>query len=78
MKIIVLDLETTGLKPQFDEIVELGIVSLDLETGEITTLFNQLFNSTNVSFTAIQKIMDCFQWVYCYRRHLKFKTTRVL
>lgn len=55
MKIIVLDIETTGLKSQFDEIVELGIVSLDLETGEITTLFNRLFSPANVSFVAIQK-----------------------
>ncbi|MBL4746675.1 MAG: 3'-5' exonuclease [Flavobacteriaceae bacterium] len=54
MKIIVLDIETTGLKPRFDEIVELGMVSLDLETGEITTLFNQLFCPEKVTDLKIQ------------------------
>lgn len=41
-KIIILDLETTGLNPYKDLIVEIGIVELDLETGEINKLFSSL------------------------------------
>jgi DNA polymerase III epsilon subunit-like protein len=42
-EIIVLDIETTGLNPREDFILELGIVKLCLETGKITPLFDQVF-----------------------------------
>ena len=39
-EIIVLDIETTGLEPKEDLILELGMVKLNLETGEISELFD--------------------------------------
>lgn len=42
-ELLVLDIETTGLNLHTDYILELGIVKLDLDTGEITPLFDQLF-----------------------------------
>lgn len=41
-KILVLDIETTGFLNQGGSIVEIGIVELDLETGEIEILFDSL------------------------------------
>lgn len=40
----VLDLETTGLDPETDEIIEIGIV--EIERGDISTHYNQLFKPT--------------------------------
>lgn len=45
-KIGVVDLETTGLNSKIDSIVEIAVVSLDLETGEVETLYNQLVKET--------------------------------
>lgn len=42
-EILVLDIETTGFNPKNDLILELGIVKLNLETGEITELFDKIF-----------------------------------
>ena len=42
-EILVLDIETTGLQSDKDLILELGMVKLNLETGEITTLFDAVF-----------------------------------
>ena len=47
-EIIVLDIETTGLNPNEDFILELGMVKLNLDNGEITTLFNQVFKDPNL------------------------------
>jgi len=47
-EIIVLDIETTGLSPKQDYILELGIVKLNLENGEIIELFNQVFKDPNL------------------------------
>ena len=41
-KIIILDLETTGLNPSNALIVEIGIVELNLETGVINKVFSSL------------------------------------
>lgn len=51
MKIIVLDIETTGFNKYSDAIVEVGIVLVDTDTKEITKLFDEvvkdkLFNET--------------------------------
>ncbi|MBY8984896.1 MAG: 3'-5' exonuclease [Candidatus Lokiarchaeota archaeon] len=42
MDVIVVDCETTGLKPQYDLILEIGIVELNLLTGETKVLFNSV------------------------------------
>ena len=42
-EIIILDIETTGLDPNQDFILELGMVELNLDNGGITELFNQVF-----------------------------------
>ncbi|MFW9950049.1 MAG: hypothetical protein ACFFKA_07985, partial [Candidatus Thorarchaeota archaeon] len=39
-KIAIVDIETTGLKPNNGLIVEIGIVELDIETGATKILFN--------------------------------------
>jgi len=41
-KILVLDIETTGFLEQGGAIVEIGIIELDLDTGETTTLLDTL------------------------------------
>ncbi len=41
-RILVVDIETTGLKPKKDLIVEIGIVELDLETGNKKIVYNKL------------------------------------
>ncbi|MHC1591514.1 MAG: 3'-5' exonuclease, partial [Candidatus Helarchaeales archaeon] len=42
MKIGIVDLETTDLKPEKGTIVEVGIVELDSDTGEIQVLFDSI------------------------------------
>lgn len=41
-KILVLDIETTGFLNKGGSIIEIGIVDLDLDTGEVTEIFNSL------------------------------------
>ncbi len=41
-KIFILDIETTGFLNQGGSIVEIGIVDLDLDTGEVTEVFESL------------------------------------
>ena len=41
-KILILDIETTGFLPQGGSIVEIGIVELNLDTGEIIEIFQSL------------------------------------
>lgn len=48
-EILVLDIETTGLSPANDFILELGIVKLNTETGEITELFDEVFKDPNLT-----------------------------
>ena len=48
-EIIVLDIETTGLNPNEDLILELGMVKLNLDSGEIKVLFNQVFKDPKLT-----------------------------
>ena len=41
-RIAVIDIETTGLDEENDLIIEIGIVELDLDSGNIRELFNSL------------------------------------
>lgn len=41
---LVLDTETTGLIPETDRVVELAAHSVDLATGTVTSVFDQLIN----------------------------------
>jgi DNA polymerase III epsilon subunit-like protein len=43
-EILVLDIETTALKPSNGTIVEIGVVKLNLNTGEINDVFHTLVN----------------------------------
>ncbi len=42
MDVCVIDIETTGLDPTFDYIVEVGMCKLNLDTGQVTPLLNTL------------------------------------
>jgi len=42
MKIAVVDIETTGFSPDYDKIVEIGIVELDLSDGSTRVLFDKV------------------------------------
>ena len=48
-EILVLDIETTGLRPNEDLILELGMVKLNLETGEVTSLFDAIFKDSKLT-----------------------------
>ncbi len=50
MEIAVVDIETTGLKPK-DKIVEIGIVKLDIECGEIQSLFDHPVKEMNAQIS---------------------------
>lgn len=45
-KILVLDIETTGFLNQGGSIVEIGIVDLDLDNGNITEVYNSLLRES--------------------------------
>lgn len=42
MKILILDIETTGFNKYYDAIVEIGIAMVDTDTGVITTEFDKV------------------------------------
>ena len=47
--IIVLDIETTGLNPRVDLILELGMVILNLDTGQIIEVFDKVFKDPKLT-----------------------------
>lgn len=47
MKILVVDTETTGLSVKYDAIVELALVLVDTDTGEIKKVFDQIVKHPN-------------------------------
>jgi DNA polymerase-3 subunit epsilon len=59
--ILVVDIETTGYLNQGGKIVEIGIVKLDLDTGEINPVFNSCIKETGFN----EKHMDGkFGWIF--------------
>jgi DNA polymerase-3 subunit epsilon len=53
MKILIIDIETTGFFPE-GYIVEIGMVELDTVTGEKKVIFNQLVAEENMSMHELQ------------------------
>lgn len=51
MKIAVMDIETTDLDIRKGSICEIGIVLLDLENGNIETIFNNICREDNIEIT---------------------------
>jgi len=49
MKILIIDIETTGFQNQGGKIVEVGIVELDLETGERKILFDEVTHEQGIT-----------------------------
>ena len=49
-KIAVIDIETTGLVPQNDIIIEIGIVELNPETGKTKVIFDSLVKEPSFGF----------------------------
>lgn len=47
--ILVVDIETTDTNPHVGKILEIGIVSLDLETGKIIELFDQVLREDGLT-----------------------------
>lgn len=62
MKILVTDIETLGFKNKGGSIVEVGLVELDLETGEITTLFDSLVKEDILS--AKHRESPDYNWIF--------------
>lgn len=48
MKILVVDIETTGFLNQGGKIVEVGVVEVDLQTGSKQILFDEVINPTEL------------------------------
>lgn len=47
MKLLVIDIETTGLEPKTDSIVEIGAVLVDAKTEEIKIVFDEIVRDDN-------------------------------
>jgi DNA polymerase-3 subunit epsilon len=65
-EIIVVDIETTGLSPQHDYIIEIGICKLNLDSGKITKLFDKVVRERGVSQS------DRNAWIF-QNSNLKFE-----
>lgn len=57
MKILVLDIETTGLTPECDMICEIGICLLNLKNGNIIPILDQICQEQNKEF-------DEYSWIF--------------
>ena len=60
-KILILDIETTGFLNQGGSIVEIGIVDLDLDTGEINEVFNSCLREDILSAKHRE---EPFGWIF--------------
>ena len=54
MKILILDIETTGFLDTGGKIVEVGIVSLNTETGARKIIFNQVCHETGITRSEVE------------------------
>lgn len=54
-EILVLDIETTGFNTKIDYIVEVGIVKLNLDTGDIQPILNYVVHEDGITEEAIAK-----------------------
>lgn len=54
-KILVIDLETTGFLQQGGKIIEVGIVGLNLETGNKKILFNEVCHERPITLKEVQE-----------------------
>jgi len=54
-KILIIDIETTGLDPKSGKIVEVGIVSLNLETSVITTILDSLCHENGITRQEVEE-----------------------
>lgn len=53
-KILIVDLETTGFDIKKNKIVEVGIVSLDLDTGDIEMLFDSVCHERPITLKEVE------------------------
>lgn len=53
-KILILDIETTGFLNRGGKIVEIGIVSLDLDTGETEILFDEVCHEKGITKAEVE------------------------
>jgi len=62
-KILIIDIETTGFSKSKDVIVEVGIVSLDLENGDIDIIYDKVVKDDrfNIDYHVIR---DNHGWVF--------------
>ena len=61
MKLAIIDIETTGLNPHMDAIVEIGIVVADTETFETEVLFNKIVKDSNgITAPQLGLLVDSF------------------
>lgn len=54
MKILILDIETTGFLQQGGKIVEVGIVELDLTNGDRKIIFNEVCHESGITLDEVQ------------------------
>lgn len=53
--ILVIDIEATDFTPKTGTMIELGIVSLNLQTGEITTLFDNVLHREGITRMEVER-----------------------
>jgi DNA polymerase III epsilon subunit-like protein len=55
VKILIIDIETTGFTPKTGKIVEIGIVELDLANGEKKIIFDQVVHESGITIEELEK-----------------------
>ena len=53
-KILIIDIETTGFLKSGGKIVEIGVVELDLNTGEKCIIFDQVMHESGMELNKVQ------------------------